>query len=88
MEVEEILDCKSYFNHKPLANKNRAAQRGTCCEGWNNIWRPLSNGHFQKLRSMHSIGDKGNAETKGDALSGVNLLVAEKKCPRSREFVH
>ena len=79
MEVDEILDYASYFHDRRFVNKIPDYSRGEFV--WrvgDNIYKPLPNGDFRQLRSMHSHGDKENPETKRDDLGGEKVLVAKK----------
>ena len=79
MEVDEILDFASYFHDRRFANKIPDYSRSEVV--WkvgDNIYKPLPNGDFRQLRSMHSHGDEENPETKVHDLGGVNVLVAKK----------
>ena len=79
MEVDEILDYASYFRDRRFAGKIPDYSRGEVVwKAGDNIYRPLPNGEFQQLRSMHSHGDEENPETKAHDLGGVNVLVAKK----------
>lgn len=78
MEVDEILDYERYFSDSRFANKIPDYTRGEVVwKAGDNIYKPLPNGEFQQLRSMHSNGDEENPETKAHDLGGVNVLVAK-----------
>jgi len=79
MEVDEILDYASYHSDARFANKIPDYRRGgVVWKAGGNIYKPLPNGDFQQLRSMHSHGDEENPETKAHDLGGVNVLVARR----------
>ncbi|WP_291321662.1 hypothetical protein [Desulfonatronospira sp.] len=77
MEVDEILDYSSYHSDGRFANKIPDYSRGEVVwKAGDNIYKPLLNGDFQQLRSMHSHGDEENPETKAHDLGGMNVPVA------------
>lgn len=79
MEVDEILDYASYFHDRRFANKIPDYSRGEAVwKAGDNIYKPLPNGGFRQLRSIHSHGDDENIETKAHDLGGVYILVAKK----------
>ena len=79
MEVDEILDYASYHRDGRFASKIPDYSRGEVVwKAGDNIYRPLPNGGFQQLRSMHSHGAEENPETKAHDLGGVNVLVARR----------
>lgn len=79
MEVDEILDYASYHCDGRFANKIPDYRRvEVVWKAGDNIYRPLPNGGFQQLQSMHSHGAEENPETKAHDLGGVNVLVATK----------
>lgn len=43
-----------------------------------NIYKPLPNGGFQQLQSMHSNGANENPKTKAHDLGGKNVLISRK----------
>lgn len=79
MEVDEILDYASYFRDGRFANKIPDYTKGEVVwKAGDNIYKPLPDGEFQQLKSMHSNGDEENPKTKAHDLGGVNVLVAKK----------
>lgn len=77
MEVEEILDYEQYYRDQRFADKIPDYTKGKVIfKCGDNIYKPLSNGEFRQLRSMHSKGDQENPDTKAHDLGGVNVLVA------------
>lgn len=77
MEVDEILDYASYFRDPRFSVKIPDYSRGEVIwKAGDNIYKPLPNGNFQQLCSMHSHGDQENAKTKARDLGGVNVLIA------------
>lgn len=79
MEVDEILDYASYYRDRRFANKKPDYTRSEVVwKAGDNIYKPLPDGDFQQLRSMHSNGDEENLKTKAHDLGGENVLVAQK----------
>ena len=79
MEVDEILGYAQYHLDPRFANKIPDYSRGTVIwKSGDNIYKPLPNGGFQQLRSMHANGDQENPKTKAHDLGGVNVLVARR----------
>lgn len=78
MEVGEIFDYASYFRDRRFANKIPDYTRGEVVrKPGDNIYKPLPNGDFQQLHSMHSNEDEENPETKAHDLGGVNVLAGK-----------
>ncbi len=78
MKVDEILDFASYFNDKRFAKKKPDYSRsGVVWKAGDNIYKPLSNGQFHQLQSMHSNGKEENLETKKHDLGGKNVLAGK-----------
>jgi hypothetical protein len=79
MTVEEILDYKHYYHDKRFAKKiPDFTKEKVICKSGDNIYKPLPNGGFKQLRSMHSIGEQENPMTKTHDLGGLNVLVGKK----------
>lgn len=79
MEVDEILDYAHYYHDQRFADKIPDFTKGKVIyKTGDNIYKPLPNGGFQQLRSMHSNGEQENPETKAYDLGGVNVLVRKK----------
>ena len=77
MEVEEILGFEQYYRDKRFADKiPDYTKKKIIYKTGDNIYKPLRNGKFQQLRSMHSNGDQENPVTKAHDLGGVNVLIA------------
>ncbi|MDX9745960.1 MAG: hypothetical protein WCX84_09130 [Syntrophales bacterium] len=73
MEVDEILDYASYFRDPRFSSKIPDYSRGKVVwKAGDNIYKPLPDGNFQQLRSMHSHEDQGRD------LRGVNVLIARR----------
>jgi hypothetical protein len=78
MKVDEILDYARYFHEQRFANKIPNYTMGKVIyKTGDNIYKPLPNGGFQQLRSMHADGEKENLQTKAHDLGGVNALVGK-----------
>ena len=78
MKVDEILDYACYYRDQRFANKIPDYTKGKIIyKTGDNIYKPLPNGGFQQLRSMHSDGEKENPQTKAHDLGGVNVLVGK-----------
>jgi hypothetical protein len=76
MEVDEILGYASYYHDPRFAKKIPDYTKGKVIyKTGDNIYKPLPNGGFQQLRSMHSYEEKENPETKVHDLRGANVLV-------------
>lgn len=69
MEVEEILDYGQYFRDQRFANKIPYTKGKVIFKCGDNIYKPLPNGYFEQLPSMHSPDNKIHD------LSGVYVLV-------------
>jgi len=76
MEVDEILDYARYYHDPRFAKKIPDYTKGKVIyKTGDNTYKPLPNGGFQQLQSMHSNGEQENPETKAHDLGGVNVLV-------------
>jgi hypothetical protein len=75
MEVEEILDYKKYFHDQRFADKIPDTRGKVIFKCGDNIYKPLSDGEFLQLPSMHTNGDQENPDTKAHDLGGVYVLV-------------
>jgi hypothetical protein len=79
MLVGEILTYKSFFNDNRFALKIPDYSKDEVVHKCgDNIYKPLVNGEFQQLQSMHSNGLNENPIKKVDDLSGECVLVARK----------
>ena len=79
MLVDEILDYVSYYRDHRFACKIPVySKNGVIWKAGDNIYKPLANGTFRQLRSMHSRGERENPQTKAHDLSGENILIAKK----------
>jgi hypothetical protein len=79
MEIDTIVeDYAIYFRDRRFAQKIPDYTRGEVVwKAGDNIYKPLPNGGYWQLRSMHSQGDEENPKTKAHDLSGKRVLVAK-----------
>jgi hypothetical protein len=78
MEVEEILPYDKYYGDNRFAVKiPDYNKRKVVYKCGDNIYKPIPNGDFQQLQSMHSVGIKENPKTKEHDLGGINVLISE-----------
>jgi len=79
MEVAEVLDYAHYYHDQRFASKIPDYSKDKVAyKCGDNIYKPLPNGGFEQLRSMHSNGEQENPETKAHDLGGVNVLVGKR----------
>jgi hypothetical protein len=76
MQINDIVTFEHYFNDVRFTNKIPDFNNDVVCERGDNIYRPLRNGNFQQLQSMHSDGINENSQTKAHDLGGMNVLIA------------
>ncbi len=77
MRVDEILTYAKYIQDDRFARKIPNYTEGTVVyKCGDNIYRPLSDGQFRQLQSMHSNGPDENPRTKAHDLGGINVLVS------------
>ena len=77
MQVDEILRYEQYYRDGRFASKIPDYTKGKVIyKCGDNIYKPLPNGDFQQLKSMHSRGDQENPDTKEHDLKGVCVLIA------------
>jgi len=77
MKVNEILSYQAYYCDKRFASKVPDFKKGEIVyKCGDNIYKPLPNGDFCQLQSMHSKGLKENSEKKGHDLDGINALIS------------
>jgi len=78
MEVtEEPISYLKYFNDKQYEKKiPDFSKKGLVYKCGDNIYKPLSNGEYKQLESMHSIGEIEDFETKKHDLGGNNVLIS------------
>ena len=78
MHVDEIISYIEYYEDSrftakiPDYNKGKVAYK--CGD---NIYKPLSNGNFLQLQSMHSNGVNENPDTKTHDLGGKHVLISK-----------
>lgn len=79
MEVDEIIDYVQYFQEQRFAQKIPDFTKGMAVyKTGDNIYKPLPNGEFRQLQSMHSNGKEENPETKKHDLAGRYVLIGKK----------
>lgn len=84
MQVSKILPYAQYFNSPEYECKKPSFDTGRIVEKCgDNIYKPLNNGKFQQLRSMHSKNPFTSAwaediKKKEKDLRGENVLIADK----------
>jgi hypothetical protein len=77
MLIEEILAYDEYYKDNRFAAKiPDFSKEQVIYKCGDNIYKPLANGGFQQLQSMHSDGPKENPAKKADDLSGEHVLAA------------
>ncbi len=80
MQIEKILPYVCYYQDPQFTKKIPDYDRGPVIyKRGDNIYKPLSNGAFKQLRSMHSNGTSENPKEKIHDLGGKNVLVSIKK---------
>lgn len=78
MLVKEVLTYKEYFNDDRFAAKIPGYTKGKVVyKCGDNIYKPLPDGDFQQLQSVHSNGQYKNLDTKAHDLGGKNVLISE-----------
>jgi len=78
MRVEEIVPYDKYYHDRRFVAKIPDHSIGKVVyKCGDNIYKPLSNGDFQQLQSMHSNGTNENPKTKAHDLGGKNVLVSK-----------
>jgi hypothetical protein len=78
MQVKEIVLYCSYYNDIRFAAKIPDYSIGKVVyKCGDNIYKPLPNGDFQQLQSMHSNGVYENKEKKVHDLRGKNVLISK-----------
>jgi hypothetical protein len=79
MQVEEILTFEDYYRDSRFAAKmpdySKLKIVHKCGD---NIYKPMPNGEFRQLQSMHSDGINENPKTKAQDLRGKNILISRK----------
>jgi len=81
MQVEEIVPFDEYYRDSRFTVKIPDYYTGKVVHKCgDNIYKPLLNGEFQQLQSMHSNGIKENHKTKGHDLGGNNVLISKTFC--------
>ena len=79
MKVDEIIDFATYFNDPRFeAKKPDFAKGAVIYKCGDNIYKPLPDGSFRQLQSLHSNGEHENPETKARDLEGRHVLVGRR----------
>jgi hypothetical protein len=78
MQVEEIAPYDKYYRDSRFAAKIPDYSIGKVVyKCGDNIYKPLPNGYFQQLQSMHSNGAKEDHKKKAHDLGGKNVLISK-----------
>ena len=78
MRVDEILPYELYYQDKRFKVKIPNYKKGEVVyKCGDNIYKPLSNGYFQQLQSIHSKGINEYPKTKAHDLRGKNVLISK-----------
>ena len=80
MQVDEVLSIADYFNDERYDKKKPDYSEGSAAiyKCGDNIYKRLSNGDYEQLKSQHTI-DPNKAEChKQRDLSGINVLISKK----------
>ncbi len=78
MEVDEILGYARYYRDQRFASKVPDYTKAKfICKCGDNIYKPLPNGGFHQLRSMHSNEEQENPESKAHDLKGKRVLIGK-----------
>ena len=78
MQVEDIIPFDQYYRDSRFAAKIPDYAKGKVVyKCGDNIYKPLPNGDFQQLQSMHSNGTNENPKTKAHDLGGKNILISK-----------
>lgn len=77
MLVEEMIPFNQYYRDSRFTSKIPDYTKGIVVHKCgDNIYKPLPNGDYQQLRSMHSNGTNENQRTKAHDLGGQNVLIS------------
>jgi hypothetical protein len=77
MQIEEILTHEAYYRDSRFTAKIPAHSTGRIVHKCgDNIYKPLPDGGFQQLRSMHSNGEDEDPQAKDYDLGGKNVLIS------------
>lgn len=78
MKIEKIIPFAEYYRDRQFAYKIPNYSTGKVVNKCgDNIYKPLPNGDFKQLQSMHSNGTNENPKTKAHDLVGKNVLIAK-----------
>ena len=79
MQVREKLTFPQYWLDSRFHNKRPDYQKdGVVFKSGDNIYKPLKNGGYRQLCSMHSKGDHEDPDKKKHDLSGTFVLVSKR----------
>lgn len=78
MQVDEIISYIKYYEDIRFASKIPYYDKGMVAyKCGDNIYKPLPNGNFLQLQSMHSNGVNENQKTKTHDLDGKHVLISK-----------
>ena len=78
MQINKIITFAEYYHDSQFAKKIPNFSKGKVVNKCgDNIYKPLSNGDFEQLQSMHSNGKRENPKTKAHDLGGKHVLIAK-----------
>ncbi len=78
MQVEEIIPYYRYYRDRRFKVKiPDHTKEMVVYKCGDNIYKPLPDGNFKQLQSMHSNGINENPETKAQDLGGKNVLISK-----------
>lgn len=78
MKIDEILPYGQYFQDSRFVKKiPDYFKKMVVHKCGDNIYRPLQNGDFQQLQSMHSNGLQENPASKAHDLGGKKVLISK-----------
>jgi hypothetical protein len=78
MRVDEIAPFSRYYQDERFSRKiPDFTKTGVVNRCGDNIYKPLADGGFHQIRSMHSHGENENLETKNRDLRGRNVLISK-----------
>ncbi len=78
MQINKKITFAEYYLDSQFAKKIPDYSAGKVVyKCGDNIYKPLSNGDFKQLESMHSKGKRENPKRKAHDLGGKNVLIAK-----------
>lgn len=78
MKIDEILSYSEYFTDSRFASKIPSYDLEIVNKCGDNIYKPLPNGDYSQLCSMHSCGKNENQTNKVKDLNGRKILIAKR----------